>query len=353
MTQSRIPRVLKRCAIVLTLAIAAFLTTPSAQARGSWEWGPAGFSAAWSHADRIAYVADYGIADPGVNYWTPFWSGSAQGSNYTGVSNTGLQNTFAVNHDINATYGLPILGYLDIVTPLFGTNQLEIAATVTTIWNAVVDTVSTIWNSITSVFTSDYTSYQNTGSYSNFGFDNGFGGSYGGYGDWGGGSWGGGGGGGGGGCFVAGTPITMADGTTRPIEQIKAGDRVLAYDVAAHSQVSSVVTGTIVHTDWKSRVSTVLINGTLRATANHPFYVNGQWRRADQLRVGDTLVKAVDVDQRRASTGARAAAGATTKVTSIESLPGVDTVFNFEVADYHDYFSGGVLVHNLIFVDCN
>src|SRR5262245_2400686 len=32
------------------------------------------------------------------------------------------------------------------------------------------------------------------------------------------------------GCFLAGTPITMADGTTKPIEEIQVGDVVLAYD---------------------------------------------------------------------------------------------------------------------------
>jgi len=36
----------------------------------------------------------------------------------------------------------------------------------------------------------------------------------------------GGGGGGGGGCFVKGTPITMADGSTRPVEQVDLGDEI-------------------------------------------------------------------------------------------------------------------------------
>ena len=34
-------------------------------------------------------------------------------------------------------------------------------------------------------------------------------------------------------CFAAGTLIDMADGTQRPIEQIKVGDRVVAYDETA------------------------------------------------------------------------------------------------------------------------
>ena len=37
---------------------------------------------------------------------------------------------------------------------------------------------------------------------------------------------GGGGGGGGGGCFLKGTPITMADGSTKPVEQVDLGDEI-------------------------------------------------------------------------------------------------------------------------------
>jgi len=37
---------------------------------------------------------------------------------------------------------------------------------------------------------------------------------------------GGGGGGGSGGCFVKGTPITMADGSTKPVEQVDLGDEI-------------------------------------------------------------------------------------------------------------------------------
>ena len=40
-------------------------------------------------------------------------------------------------------------------------------------------------------------------------------------------------------CFVAGTPIRMADGTDRPIEHVRAGDRVLAYDEARSTFVGN------------------------------------------------------------------------------------------------------------------
>jgi len=31
-------------------------------------------------------------------------------------------------------------------------------------------------------------------------------------------------------CLMAGTPVTMADGSTKPVEQIKVGDMVMSYD---------------------------------------------------------------------------------------------------------------------------
>jgi hypothetical protein len=31
-------------------------------------------------------------------------------------------------------------------------------------------------------------------------------------------------------CFLAGTPVTMADGSSKPIEQVRAGDWVMSFD---------------------------------------------------------------------------------------------------------------------------
>ncbi|MEZ4398834.1 MAG: hypothetical protein R3B06_02355 [Kofleriaceae bacterium] len=170
--------------IVVTVAVAMFGAAPSAQAAsGNWEWGPPGFSAAWTADQRLDYIVQYGIADPAANYWTPFWSGAGASNVYTNVPDTGARNTFAVNHDINTHYGIPLLGYLDIVTPLLGTNELQIAATVSSIWTSITDCVSSIWTSITDLFTNEYDSYESSGWYdSGGGWDNGFDSGYGGYG---------------------------------------------------------------------------------------------------------------------------------------------------------------------------
>jgi Pretoxin HINT domain len=149
-----------------------------------------------------------------------------------------------------------------------------------------------------------------------------------------------------GGCFVAGTQISLADGSTRPIEDVKAGDQVLAYDIDSGHVVSSEVTETFVHPDLEG---TVLINGHLQATANHPVYANGRWVRADELSVGDRLLQ-LSPNNRGTEAMSYGDLGSSVagQVAALVLLPGAQTTFNLEVANQHNYFAGGFLVHNKI-----
>lgn len=139
-------------------------------------------------------------------------------------------------------------------------------------------------------------------------------------------------------CFAAGTGVTMADGSTRPIEQISAGDHVLAFDLTAGRAEAAPVTDTFVH---PAVSDIVLVNGRLTTTTNHPFFANGRWVRADELRVGDELLR---LDGRPSRDGYEGFVSE--PVTSVESLAAVITTYNLEVDRHHDYFAGGVLVHN-------
>lgn len=137
-------------------------------------------------------------------------------------------------------------------------------------------------------------------------------------------------------CFAAGTPISMADGSSRAIERVVVGDVVLAFDEDEVRIVPATVTRTFVHQD--EATGTLLVNGTLRATGNHPFHANGAWVRADNLSIGDTLLQI--------SEGGTALAVKEGGVGSLMSLPGAPGTYNLEVERYHNYFAGGVLVHN-------
>jgi len=138
-------------------------------------------------------------------------------------------------------------------------------------------------------------------------------------------------------CFVAGTPVTMADGSTKPIEDVTAGDLVLSYDTQSGMLIQATVERVLVHLETPVLLR---INGGLTTTPEHRFLVNGAWTRADQLRIGDRLLRA------QPSIGTDGSPTIHMQVTQLEELPGGVTTYNFEVAGYHDYFAGGVLVHN-------
>ncbi len=137
-------------------------------------------------------------------------------------------------------------------------------------------------------------------------------------------------------CFVAGTPVATTDGS-RPIEQIRVGDWVLARDEASGEVAPSRVTRTFVTRNMA--VIDVRIReapgGDIRATAGHRFWtVDRGWVEASELTLGEALL---DVRGRPPC-----------HVDGMASEAAAETVFNFEVADVHSYFVGAarVLVHN-------
>src|SRR5262245_9261458 len=78
----------------------------------------------------------------------------------------------------------------------------------------------------------------------------------------------------GGGCFLAGTRITMADGTKKPIEEIEVGDVVLAYDKASGEMKPDPVKR--LHTPVTVD-SYLLVNDHLRITTTQPVFSAGKW----------------------------------------------------------------------------
>ena len=87
------------------------------------------------------------------------------------------------------------------------------------------------------------------------------------------------------GCFVRGTKVKMADGTYKPIEQIKAGDEVFSYDETTKSFVPSRVTQLNVNPP-KRLVRVTLKNGEkITCTEDHKFLtIEGKWVEAKDLQ---------------------------------------------------------------------
>lgn len=142
--------------------------------------------------------------------------------------------------------------------------------------------------------------------------------------------------------FLPGTLVLMADGTTRPIEEIQTGDLVLATDPETGETASEEVTDLIVGDGLKRlvRVGTdPEADGSVDwvvATDAHPFYVAGDgWTDAEDLMIGDLLVS----DESRA-----------VEILSIETYSAIEVVHNLTVDRLHTYYvltgTEPVLVHN-------
>ncbi|WP_239152359.1 polymorphic toxin-type HINT domain-containing protein [Virgisporangium aliadipatigenens] len=153
----------------------------------------------------------------------------------------------------------------------------------------------------------------------------------------------------GGGCtnpdnsFVPGTEVALGGGGTKPIEELRAGDEVLAADPETGTVAARPITVAIEGSGPKAlvdiRVSTSNTNGenVITATDAHPFWVTNRssWRDAGDLEPGDELL---------------APDGARVTVIAVVAYGARASVHNLTVQDLHTYFvlAGGkpVLVHN-------
>jgi hypothetical protein len=137
------------------------------------------------------------------------------------------------------------------------------------------------------------------------------------------------------GCFVAGTLVWTTQGLV-PIEQVRAGDVVLAKDEQSGELVFRLVTNEIVVKQTALLDVTLEQDGrgvALRTTDEHPFWVEGQgWRRADSLQPGQTVQTV----------------GGTATVLALSFTGERTTVYNISVDGHPNYFVGpdGVWVHN-------
>ena len=144
-------------------------------------------------------------------------------------------------------------------------------------------------------------------------------------------------------CFAAGTPIHTSRGDV-PVEKIEVGDDVVARNVATGQVETRPVTAlTPLH---KGDLLEIRVEGErspLRPSVGHPFWVkrgeatDGTWIEAGKIQAGD-LLQTIEGKWRR--------------VVAATPIRGQETVYNFTVANDHDYFVGetGFLVHN---ANCN
>ncbi|MFJ5123396.1 polymorphic toxin-type HINT domain-containing protein [Kitasatospora sp. NPDC088548] len=144
--------------------------------------------------------------------------------------------------------------------------------------------------------------------------------------------------------FPTGTRVLMGDGTAKPIQDIRQGDKVAAADPLTGESGPREVTNTIYTPDDRdfTELTVTALDGktsTITSTDHHPFWTvnTGQWTDARDLAAGDTL---------------RTDTGATAQIASVRHWTGLEPAHNLTVDDLHTYYvladDTPLLTHNCI-----
>ena len=135
-------------------------------------------------------------------------------------------------------------------------------------------------------------------------------------------------------CFIAGTMILTLAGLVA-IENIKAGDRVVATNPYTFETEEKMVVETYIR-QTPHLVHLTIGSELITTTAEHPFYVKEQgFVKAGDLEIGDLLIGSKGENY-------------TVENVHTEFVKNKETVYNFQVEDFHTYHVGvlGLLVHN-------
>ncbi len=132
-------------------------------------------------------------------------------------------------------------------------------------------------------------------------------------------------------CFPPGTLILMPDGTFRPIEKLKAGDRISAYDIGVEAKGEAVIAKVFKNINNHFYI----INGHVMATALERFLTAKGWKRIRELKIGDKIMKAYGYET----------------VQTIEKVNYNGAVYNLNVSGAHNFYVShngreAYLVHN-------
>lgn len=135
-------------------------------------------------------------------------------------------------------------------------------------------------------------------------------------------------------CFAAGTPVWLADGTTRRIENLCTGDFVLSRDETTGQMAVQRIAKTFVHLTPESLVLHFANGKNIHTTGEHPFFADGAWVEARHIEPKMQCVTPGD---------------AVLTVAEIESVSRhIKPVYNLELSPFHTYYVGesAAWVHN-------
>ena len=124
-------------------------------------------------------------------------------------------------------------------------------------------------------------------------------------------------------CFTGDTPVLMADGSSKPIQDIQPGDQVTAWDPDTDTTQPRTVTRTWTHENTETLVVRLEDGGQVETTAGHPFLTKDHgWTPAGHLKPGDQL---------------HTPDNTWVTVTAVQTTGHTRTVHNLEIEDLHTY----------------
>ncbi len=127
-------------------------------------------------------------------------------------------------------------------------------------------------------------------------------------------------------CFTEDVPVRMADGTPKPISEVKIGDYVRSFD-----ENGLIGANRVIHLHVR-RNAEVYDLGGIGVTATHPFLSSdGVFRPIGSFAEGDLLVRD---------------SGEFSPVPKLVKRPELQDVYNLTVEGTHTYIAGGWRVHN-------
>jgi hypothetical protein len=146
-------------------------------------------------------------------------------------------------------------------------------------------------------------------------------------------------------CFVAGTPVLMADGSEKPIESIQVGEAVLAWNEETKTIFSTKVVSALHHDEKLETLFDIELDDgrTFTTNNNHPMYVveDGDFKFTDELAGRFAKGEPVTFQDNN---------NQPVRITSLRMRRQTCKMYNLHVEGQgkngHTYYANGILVHN-------
>jgi RHS repeat-associated protein len=147
------------------------------------------------------------------------------------------------------------------------------------------------------------------------------------------------------GCFVAGTPVLMADGSEKPIESIEVGDSVLAWNEETKQTFSTKVLKALHPEEKVQTLFDIELGDGRKFTVNndHPIYIveDGGFTFSDELAARFAKGEAITFQNSKSQP---------VRIAALRMRRESCGVYNLEVEgrdkNGHTYYASGILVHN-------